>query len=126
MTRPETTIADRLIEARETAGLTIEEAARLAAVSSRTLKNWESGKSTPRPNKLQMLAGVLSVSLLWLLGGQEEHEPTDIRMSRLDVLEQKVNRLSELQREMAVISGEIAADLTDIRRIDAELDQLAS
>ena len=72
MTRPENSIAARLIDAREAAGLTIEEAARRAAVSVRTLKAWESGKTTPRPNKLQMLAGVLNVSIVWLLTGQGE------------------------------------------------------
>lgn len=126
MTRPTSTVAERLIEAREAAGLTVAEAARLAAVSVRTLKSWETGKTTPRPNKLQMLAGVLSVPLLWLLGGGEQYEPVDTRVSRLDLLEQKVNRMAELQREMTAISDEIASDLITIRRIDAELDKLAS
>lgn len=125
MTRPQITIADRLIEARETAGLTQAEAARLAAVSVKTLKAWESGQTTPRPNKLQMIAGVLSVPLLWLLGGAEEHEPHDARASRLDLLEKKVNRLAELQREITVISDEIAADLVAMRQVEAELDKLA-
>lgn len=126
MTRPTTSIAHRLVEAREAAGLTQAEAARLAAVSQKTLKAWEAGKTTPRPNKLQMLAGVLSVPLLWLLGGGEQYEPVDSRTSRLDILEQKVSRLADLQREISVISGEIAADLTAIRQLEAELDQLAS
>ena len=126
MTRPENSIAARLIDAREAAGLTIEEAARRAAVSVRTLKAWESGKTTPRPNKLQILAGVLSVPLLWLLGGDEQYEPIDTHNSRLDVLEQKVNRLTELQREISVISEEIMSDIGVIRRREAELDKLAS
>lgn len=127
MTRPTTTVAERLIEAREAAGLTQAEAARLAAVSVRTLKAWESGKVKARPNKLQMLAGVLAVPLLWLLSGNEEYEVhDDSRTSRLDQLEQKVRRLSDLQREMTSISDEITAELSAIRSIDAELDKLAS
>lgn len=126
MTRPTTSIAERLIEAREAAGLTQIEAARLAAVSVKTLKAWESGKTTPRPNKLQMISGVLSVPLLWLLGGGDEYEPADTRTSRLEMLEQKVSRLAGLQREITLMSNEIAAELTEIRRLDAELDKLAS
>ena len=126
MTRPENSIAARLIDAREAAGLSIEEAARLAAVSVRTLKAWESGKATPRPNKLQILAGVLSVPLLWLLGGDDQYEPVDTHSSRLDALEQKVNRLAGLQREMSMISEEIMSDISVIRRREAELDKLAS
>ncbi len=126
MTRPTTSIAHRLVEAREAAGLSQAEAARLAAVSLKTLKAWENGKTSPRPNKLQMLSGVLSVPLLWLLGGGEQYEPVDTRTSRLDILEQKVSRLADLQREITLISGEIAADLTAIRQLDDELDRLAS
>ena len=126
MTRSNTTVPQRLVEAREAAGLTQAEAARLAAVSVRTLKAWESGKVKPRPNKLQMLAGVLAVPLLWLLSGNEEYEvPDDSRTSRLDQLEHKVRRLSDLQREMSSISEEISAELAAIRSIDAELDKLA-
>ena len=126
MTRPTRTIAERLVEARETAGLTQAEAARLSAVAVRTLKSWETGKVKPRPNKLQILSGVLGVSLLWLLSGNEEYEvPDDSRTSRLDQLEHKVRRLSDLQREMSSISEEITAELAAIRSIDAELDKLA-
>ena len=95
LTRPTTSIAHRLVEAREAAGLSQAEAARLAAVSLKTLKAWETGKTSPRPNKLQMLSGVLSVPLLWLLGGGEQYEPVDTRTSRLDMLEQKVSRLPD-------------------------------
>jgi transcriptional regulator with XRE-family HTH domain len=127
VTRSTTTVAERLIEAREAAGLNQAEAARLAAVAVRTLKSWESGKVKPRPNKLQMLAGVLGVPLLWLLSGNEEYEtPDDSRTSRLGQLEQKVRRLNDLQREMSLISEEITAELAAIRSIDAELDKLAS
>jgi transcriptional regulator with XRE-family HTH domain len=126
LTRPTTSIAHSLVEAREAAGLSQAEAARLAAVSLKTLKAWETGKTSPRPNKLQMLSGVLSVPLLWLLGGGEQYEPVDTRTSRLDILEQKVSRLADLQREITLISGEIAADLTAIRQLDDELDRLAS
>ncbi len=126
MPRSSMTIADRLSEAREAAGLTIAEAARRAAVSERTLKAWEAGKASPRPNKLQMLAGVLSVPMLWLLSGDAEYEVNTSHVSRIDELDGKVRRLEELQREITLLTGEISDQINHIRRNEAELEKLAS
>ena len=96
MPRSSISISERLTEAREAAGLTIAEAARRAAVAERTLQSWEAGKATPRPNKLQMLAGVLSVPMLWLLSGDAAYEANTSHVSRIDELDGKVRRLEEL------------------------------
>ena len=37
-----------------------------------TIQNWEGDRSEPRANKLQMIAGILNVSMIWLLTGQGE------------------------------------------------------
>ena len=34
-----------------------------------TLRNWEEDRAEPRANRLQMLAGMLDVSLVWLISG---------------------------------------------------------
>lgn len=62
----------RLKVARENANLTQEELAGRVGVMVRSVKGWESGKSAPRANRLQMLAGILGVSLNWLLEGRED------------------------------------------------------
>ena len=62
----------RLRIARENADLSQEELAGRVGVMVRTVKAWESGKSKPRANRLQMLAGILGVSLSWLLEGRED------------------------------------------------------
>ncbi len=126
MPRSSISISERLTEAREAAGLTIAEAARRAAVAERTLQSWEAGKATPRPNKLQMLAGVLSVPMLWLLSGDAAYEANTSHVSRIDELDGKVRRLEELQREISLLTGEISAQLSHIRRNEAELEKLAS
>lgn len=61
------TFGDRLAGAREAAGLTQEELAQRLGVRLTTLQNWEDDLSEPRGNRLQMLAGMLNVSLAWLL-----------------------------------------------------------
>lgn len=62
----------RLRVARENADLTQEELARRAGVMVRSVKAWEGSKAVPRANRLQMLAGILGVSLSWLLEGRED------------------------------------------------------
>ncbi len=66
------TFGDRLAGAREAAGLERKELARHLGIKLKTLASWEDDLSDPRANKLQMLAGVLNVSLAWLLTGKGE------------------------------------------------------
>lgn len=62
----------RLKVARENAEITQEELAGRVGVLVRSVKAWESDKAVPRANRLQMLAGILGVSLGWLLEGRED------------------------------------------------------
>ncbi len=65
-----TTFGDRVAGAREVAGMTQEELARRLGIKLKTLRAWEDDLNEPRANKLSMLAGVLNVSLLWLISGE--------------------------------------------------------
>jgi transcriptional regulator with XRE-family HTH domain len=64
------TFGDRVAGAREAAGLTQAELARKLGVRKDTILAWEEDRSEPRANKLSMLAGVLNVSIVWLLTGE--------------------------------------------------------
>lgn len=64
------TFGDRLEAARTAAGLTQDELARRLGVRDTTVRAWEADKVEPRANRLQMLAGMLNVSLRWLLTGE--------------------------------------------------------
>lgn len=66
------TLGDRLTAAREGAGLSPEALAGRVGVSAETLAAWEADMSEPRANRLSTLAGVLNVSLRWLLTGVGE------------------------------------------------------
>lgn len=63
------TFGDRLTAAREAAGLDTEGLATRLGVKLTTLEAWEHDVKEPRANRLQMLAGMLGVSLTWLLTG---------------------------------------------------------
>jgi len=69
------TMGDRIAGAREAAGLTQEELARRLGVRHSTVRAWEDDRTEPRANRLQMLAGMLNVSLMWLLTGRGDGVP---------------------------------------------------
>lgn len=64
------TFGDRLAAAREEAGLTQAALARNIGVRSSLIAGWENDLKEPRANRLQMLSGLLGVSLSWLLTGE--------------------------------------------------------
>lgn len=66
------TFGDRLAGAREAAGMSQAELARRLGVRLKTLADWENDFADPRANRLQMLAGMLNVSIMWLLTGRGE------------------------------------------------------
>lgn len=64
------TFGDRLTAAREQANLSQAELARKLGVKKSTLVSWEDDLNEPRANRLQMVSGMLGVSLKWLLTGE--------------------------------------------------------
>lgn len=65
-------VGPRIRIARENAGLTVEQLATRLGVRIDTIQDWEDGAETPRANRLLTLAGLLNVSLTWLLEGRED------------------------------------------------------
>ncbi len=108
-------IGERLRSAREARALELNEAAELMGVLSGTLEGWEEGHEVPRANKLQTLAGVLGVPMLWLVDLDKPGEAEDLVHTDIDVIEQKLQRLAHLQEEQAHLQEEISADVTALR-----------
>ncbi len=83
-TNDASTFGDRVVAAREAHNLTSKALARHLGVAAKTIENWENDVSEPRANKLQMLSGVLNVSIPWLLTGEGDElevsptDPTDL------------------------------------------------
>ena len=91
------TFGDRLAGAREAAGLTQEDLAQRLGVRLTTLQNWEEDLAEPRGNRLQMLAGMLNVSLTWLLTAEGDGlQSPDAAPQPLTVEAEEA--LAELQR----------------------------
>jgi transcriptional regulator with XRE-family HTH domain len=64
------TFGDRVAAARDAAAMTQADLARRLGVKLATIRSWEDDLSEPRANKLSMMAGLLNVSIIWLLTGR--------------------------------------------------------
>lgn len=97
---PETsTFGDRIAGAREAAGMTQSELARRLGVRLSTLRGWEDDRAEPRANRLQMMAGLLNVSLIWLLNGVGEGAPSMAEETGPDFTAM-LNELRDLRSQM--------------------------
>ncbi|WP_433989547.1 hypothetical protein SuNHUV7_01400 (plasmid) [Pseudoseohaeicola sp. NH-UV-7] len=66
------TFGDRLAAAREAAGMDQAQMAKRLGVKQSTMRAWEDDMAEPRANRLSMLAGILNVSMMWLINGEGE------------------------------------------------------
>ena len=85
------TFGDRLAAAREAAGLSQTSIAVKLGVKPDTMESWENDAKEPRANRLQMISGILGVSMSWLLTGSGEgpdapDEANDLSSDVLDLL----------------------------------------
>ncbi|GGA14176.1 helix-turn-helix domain-containing protein [Neptunicoccus cionae] len=60
----------RLQAAREAKGLTVQGLSEKLGVQPESIEMWESEEDSPRSNRIQMLAGLLNVSIVWLINGE--------------------------------------------------------
>lgn len=109
-----TTFGDRLAGAREEAGMTQAELARRLGVRLKTLQAWEEDLGEPRANKLSMLAGLLNVSLPWLLTGEGAGPDGPDQAGGSAALD-------EALAEIAEVRAQLARSAERLRRLEAGL-----
>ena len=109
------TFGDRLVAAREKSNLTQQDLAKRLGVKSSTIKSWENDNSEPRANRLSMLAGLLNVSITWLISAEgsgveapkkmdempdDLHEPLkELTALRLNLLK-NVDRINNIEKKL--------------------------
>ncbi|WP_299656571.1 helix-turn-helix domain-containing protein [uncultured Tateyamaria sp.] len=108
------TFGDRVAGAREQAGMSQKQLAKRLGVRLATLKSWEDDLSEPRANRLSMMAGLLNVSMMWLINGEGEgldppvDDPassdlreilTEVRDMRADMLS-RAEQLGRLEKKL--------------------------
>jgi transcriptional regulator with XRE-family HTH domain len=118
-----TTFGDRLSGAREEAGMDQEEMARRLGIKINTLRNWENDLAEPRANKLSMMAGMLNVSLSWLMTGEGEGLQAEARGALPDDAAALLDEMHAVQAQMAQGAERLAQlerELRGLLRADAD------
>lgn len=109
------TFGDRVAGAREQAGMTQQQLAKRLGVRLATLRAWEDDLSEPRANRLSIMAGLLNVSMMWLMNGEGEgvdgpHEVGPVSEDMRDLL-----------TEMRDLRGDLLARAEQVGRLEKRL-----
>ena len=91
---------ERIKVARESSGMSQKLMASRLGVKTGTIAKWESGKEGPRANRLQMIASLLNVPLLWLLAGSQQVPETGSDQSSADLLQQKLDEVNSRMEDL--------------------------
>lgn len=92
----EATLGDRLTAAREAAGLGPEALADHLGVEVETLETWEMDQAEPRAALMGRLAGMLGVTLPWLLTGQGDGPRAAPALQMQEVVVAELRELSRI------------------------------
>ena len=114
------TFGDRIAGAREAQSLSQKSLAKKLGISTKTLEAWENDMSEPRANRLQMLSGVLNVSIPWLLTGEGDgldapdapQDGVEIRelMAEMRLLRTQMNQAAD---RMGVLEKRLKSAISD-------------
>lgn len=107
------TFGDRVAAAREALGMSEEQLADRLGIKVKTLRGWEQDVSEPRANKLQMLSGILNVSLRWLLTGEGDGIAAPADLGSAD--------LAALLTEMRQVRAEMTRNAERLGRVEKRL-----
>ena len=109
-------LGERIAKTRQDNGVSTADLAKRMGVKKDTVENWEAGRSEPRPNKLMQLAGVLDVSLLWLMTGKAgEEEARVYEFDRVDSVKRKLERAQSLQGEVLRLLSEVDQEIAVLK-----------
>ena len=109
------TFGDRVAAAREAAGMTQTVLARRLGVRLTTMRSWENDLSEPRANRLSMLAGLLNVSMMWLINGEGEG------LDGIDGAGVLPTDAAELLNEMRGLRVELSQSAKHVARLEKRL-----
>ena len=113
---PETaTFGDRLSAAIEKSGMTQKLVAKRLGIKVTTLKSWEQDISEPRANRLSMLAGLLGVSIMWLLHGEGDG------VEHLDNETQVTPEINDLLFEVRALQTGLLSSADKLAKLEKQL-----
>ena len=119
------TIGGRLSRARESAGLSVKEIAWRLGVKIATVNAWESDRTLPGAQRLNRLAGILGVSISWVLhgvgtapmehGGQQTVENVTAQLEKLKLLHLETGQLiGQIEKDIERVAAHRAEERLDL------------
>ena len=109
------TFGDRLVAAREKANLSQQDLAKRLGVKNSTIKSWENDNSEPRANRLSMLAGLLNVSITWLISAEGSG------VEAPEKLDEMSNDLLDALKELTALRVNLLKNIDRINNIEKKL-----
>ncbi len=113
------TFGDRVAGAREAADMSQAQLARRLGVKKATIVAWENDLSEPRANRLSMMAGMLNVSIMWLLTGEGDGMDAPRETEAADM------ELANLAAELRAVRGELREAAERAARVEKKLRLLS-
>jgi transcriptional regulator with XRE-family HTH domain len=110
------TVGGRISRAREASGLTVKELAWRLGVKIATVNAWESDRSHPSSHRLANLAGLLQVSLSWIVHGVGIGPSDDFADETSNEMTTQFDQLRLLHVETGLL----------IEKLKGEFDRIAS
>jgi transcriptional regulator with XRE-family HTH domain len=105
------TIGGRISRAREAAGLSVEQIAWQLGVKIATVNTWESDRALPGSMRLNRLAGMIGVSISWILHGVGTAPAEHGGQQSIDNVTAQLEKLKLLHLETGQLIGQIEKDL---------------
>lgn len=108
------TVGGRISRARSARGLSVKDVAWRLGVKMATVNAWERDRSEPAAHRLTNLAGLLNVSLSWILygvgsapnGSAPDRESASVQIDRLRTLHAETGQIIEkLQSDLERLGG---------------------
>jgi len=111
------TLGSRLSRARDAKNSSLDQVAGLVGVEAKTLQAWERDQTTPRANRLSMLAGALGISQSWLLFGRGTSPQEKSTSANVETMKQQLTQLKSQQQQ---INAEIKSLEVSLRQTASE------
>lgn len=113
------TLGGRISLAREATGLSEAEAARRLGVLARSWTAWERDRDVPRANRLATMAGILGVSLSWLLSGEGDGPANHMEKPAAgDTAQELMLELRRVSREAAALNRRMTEIADGLERLE--------
>lgn len=105
------TFGGRMVRAREATGLSVKDLAWRLGVMIATVQGWESDRAQPSSHRLATIAGMLNVSLSWLLHGVGNGAEDFEAQPSESVVDQQLSQLKHLHAQTGQLIGRMEMDL---------------